>query len=62
MEQSHFLRYKDRCVIFDGFGVAVQLALGTICILALILKRYLDPFRRPWSVWLMVTRLRGEET
>lgn len=46
--------YEDSCVIFDNFGILVQLLLALSCGLALVYKRYYDPFRRPWIIWLMV--------
>ena len=57
VHETYSSAYEDKCVIFDDFGIVIQLTLGLVCFAALVIKRYTDPYRRGWLVWFMVTML-----
>lgn len=46
---------SSSCQFFDGFGIMIQTCLFTICVFALIFKRYIENPQRPWSIWFFDT-------
>jgi hypothetical protein len=47
--------HVDSCRFFDEFGILIQGCLGIICLLALMVKRYLEVPRRPLLIWFLDT-------
>ena len=42
---------KEKCELFGILGIFHQLTLGLITFSLLIVKRYLEKPRRPWTIW-----------
>lgn len=47
--------HTSACQFFDEFGIFIQFILALICLSALLLKRFLEKPRRPWSIWFLDT-------
>jgi hypothetical protein len=50
---------NPECNLFDDFGVAVQILMGTLAFGSLLIKRTNEFPQRPWKIWMFDTTKQG---